>query len=120
MTPLLNVAAAFTIGAIATYLLGGAMMRRRVAPPRTDAQLREQVRSRLPDLVSYPDAIEVGVEAGIVRVSGRVLSRELGGLLMRLTDIPGVYKVHNALATLDDPTTLEEVERSGRRSGLPA
>lgn len=120
MNPLFNVAAAFALGAATAYLLGGAIMRRRVAPVRSDAQLCEWVRSRLPKLVSYPGAVEVGVESGILRVSGRVLSRELDGLLMRLTEIPGVYKVHNALATLDDPTSLDEIQSGGRRGGVQA
>ena len=118
MKPLLNVAAAFSIGAALVYWLGAAMWRRRVTLPITDSQLCEKVRARLPELVTYPQAIEVGVEAGIVRVSGRVLARELDGLLMRLIQIPGVRKVQNALASLDE-TRLDEIVDRGH-GALPA
>jgi hypothetical protein len=118
MHPLFNATAAFVVGAAATYLLGRAILRRRVRLPLTDAQVRESVRSRLPDLVSHPEAIHVAVQAGVVRVSGRVLSREINGFLMRLTDLPGVYKVYNALSTLDDLGALDEVQDIERRSDL--
>lgn len=77
--------------------------------PQSDAQLRERVRSRLGHWVSHPRAIDVDVEEGVVRVSGQVLAKELDGLLSRLTGIPGVRKVHNALVTLADPSGFGEV-----------
>jgi hypothetical protein len=101
--PLLNVIAAFTAGAVVTYMVGDAMLRRRDAPP-TNAQLRDLVRARLADLVSYPDAIEVDVDADgrLVHVSGHVLASELDRLLSQLTQVTGVYKVYNALVSLED------------------
>lgn len=120
MKPLLNVAASFCIGAALVYGFDATMRRTRVALPVSDAQLGEQVRALLPELVSYPQAVDVGVQSGIVRVSGRVLARELDGLLMRLTEIPGVHKVHNALATLDDSASLDEIQDRGRRGASPA
>ncbi len=104
--PLLNVAAAFAIGAAVTYFIGGALMRRRGGLPPSDSQLREHVCSRLADLVSHPEAIQVTVESGVVRVSGRVLAGEMESLLMRLIDVPGVYRVHNALSVVDDLNAL--------------
>ena len=74
-----------------------------------DAQLRERVRSRMDLLVSHPRAIEVSVEDGVVRLSGQVLTKELDGLLSQLTGMAGVRKVHNSLATLDDPSGFGEV-----------
>ena len=102
--PLLNIIAAFTAGGVATYLLGDAMLRRREAAPPTDAQLRDMVRARLADLVSYPDAIEVDVDPDgrLIHVSGHVLASELDRLLSHLTQVTGVYKVYNALISLEN------------------
>lgn len=108
MNPFANVIVSFAAGALAAWCVTRMLRRRRMPVRYTDAQLRERVRARLPDLVSHPDAVEVGVEAGIVRVSGRVLARERDGLLSRLTHMPGVNKVHNALSTLDDPSDLAQ------------
>jgi osmotically-inducible protein OsmY len=102
MNPYINVVAAFAAGAAAAWCLGGVIMRHRTPLRESDAQLRERVRKRLAGLVSHPDAVEVSVEEGVVRVSGRVLSHELDGLLMRVKDLPGVHRVYNALSTLDD------------------
>lgn len=120
MKPLLNVATSFCLGAALVYWLGAVMRRTSAVLPISDAQLGEQVRALLPKLVSYPQAVDVGVQSGIVRVSGRVLARELDGLLMRLTEIPGVHKVHNALATLDDSAGIDEIQDRRRRGALPA
>jgi hypothetical protein len=111
--PLLNVLAAFALGAGVTWWLGSAMARRTELSPRDDALLRERVRARLADLVTYPDAIEVVVEDGLVRVSGHVLAQEMDGLLLQLTDVPGVYKIRNALDALKDPADLENLEAPG-------
>jgi len=131
----LNVVAAFAAGAIAMYYFDAALGRSRRAvardrgfaaasrldrrasgEPKTDAQLRERVRSQLGHWVSHPRAVEVDVEDGVVRVSGQVLAKELDGLLSRLTGIPGVRKVHNALVTLDDPGGFGEAPQAGRQS----
>jgi hypothetical protein len=102
--PLLNVIAAFTAGAVATYLIGDAVLRRREAPPPTDEQLRDMVRARLADLVSYPDAIEIDVDPDgrLVHVSGHVLASELDRLLSQLTQVTGAYKIYNALVALEN------------------
>lgn len=102
MRHLWNVAAAFAAGAMAVYYVDLAMSRRLLSAERpNDAQLRERIRARLPELVSQPDAIEIEVDSGVVRVSGRVSPEERSGLLMRLTDMPGVRMVRNAV-TSDD------------------
>jgi osmotically-inducible protein OsmY len=80
--------------------------------PQSDAQLRERVRARMGHLVSHPRAIEVSVEEGVVRLSGQVLAKELDGLLSQLTHMPGVRKVHNALAALNDPSGFSEDRRA--------
>lgn len=121
----LNAAAAFAAGALAMYCLYAALGRRpadrSTGPvrfdrdpsfqPESDAQLRDQVRSRLGHWVSHPRAMEVDVNEGVVRVSGQVLAQELDGLLSQLTGMPGVRKVHNALSVLDDPSGFGEVPR---------
>lgn len=91
----------------------GRLDRQSSSEPQSDAQLRERVRSRLGHWVSHPRAIEVDVEEGVVRVSGQVLAKELDGLLSRLTGIPGVRKVHNALVTLEDPSGFGEMPQAG-------
>ncbi len=100
---LLNVAAAFAAGAAAMYCAERAIARRRPGPQSpTDAQLCEHIKARLPDLVSQPDAIDIEVHAGVVRVAGRVRADERSGLLMRLTDMPGVRMVRNAVSSSDE------------------
>lgn len=95
------------------FVSTGRLDRQGASEPQSDAQLRERVRSRLGHWVSHPRAIEVEVDEGVVRVSGQVLAKELDGLLSRLTGIPGVRKVHNALVTLDDPSGFGEVPQAG-------
>lgn len=112
----LNLLLAFAAGAVVTYFAGSLLPRpraqrpvRAAAQPADDARLRQQVRTRLDDLVSHPRAIEVEVQEGIVRVSGQVLEQELDGLLSQLTMVPGVRRVRNALAVLADPGGFGEV-----------
>ena len=62
-------------------------------------------------LVSHADAVEVTVDGGLVRVSGYVLATELDGLLSRLTRLPGVHKVHNALSVVTDPGRFDELSQ---------
>jgi osmotically-inducible protein OsmY len=89
----------------------GSLDRQSSTETQSDAQLRERVRSRMGHLVSHPRAIEVSVDDGVVRLSGQVLTKELDGLLSQLTGMTGVRKVHNALATLDDPSGFAEHQR---------
>ncbi len=91
------VVAGFTLGALGTWWLASWMMGRGVPATYSDAQLRDNVRARLPEWVSDPDSVSVEVEAGVVRVAGPVAADEADRLLTRLTYLPGVYKVHNAL-----------------------
>jgi osmotically-inducible protein OsmY len=102
MRTLWNVAAAFAAGALAMYCVNAAMSRRHVPAERpSDAQLRERIKARLPELVSQPDAIDIEVHSGVVRVSGRVAAEERSGLLMRLTDMPGVRMVRNSVSAFE-------------------
>ena len=110
MRSLWNVAAAFTAGAVAMYLVDAVLSRRPIATGQpSDAQLREQIQARLPDLVSQPEAIDIEVESGVVRVSGRVPVDERSSLLMQLTDMPGVRMVRNSVSAFEgggEPSNL--------------
>lgn len=80
------------------------------ADPQSDADLRDQIQTRLGRLVSHPGAIDVSVSNGMVRLSGRVLAKERDGLLEQVQQMPGVQKLVNAMTSLDDPHDM------GRRS----
>ena len=67
-------------------------------------------------LVSHPDAIQVSVDGGVVRVSGHVLASEQDRLLSQLTHLPGAHKVHNALSAVQDPDRFEE-QRAAQLQG---
>jgi len=74
--------------------------------PRSDAELRERVQERVGRSVSFPRAIHVHVQDGVVRLSGRVLSKERDGLFEQLQQEPGVQKLVNALSVHDTPQEL--------------
>jgi osmotically-inducible protein OsmY len=80
------------------------------ADPRSDAELRDRVESRLGVIVSYPGAIRVDVDNGVVRLSGRVLAKERDGLLAQVQQIPGVQKLINAMSAHDQPGGITEAE----------
>jgi len=102
MRTLLNVVTGFVAGAAAVYCLDAARTSRRHSSERpSDAQLRERIKARLPELVSQPDAIDIEVNSGVVRVSGRVPAEERSGLLMQLTDMPGVRMVRNSVSLFE-------------------
>lgn len=117
MHPILNVAASFAAGAAAMYWFDSAVSRRHaggMAP--SQSRLREQVQACIGRLVSHPDAIQVSVDGGVVRVAGHVLASEQDRLLSQLTHLPGVHKVHNALTAVQDPDRFEE-QRAARLQG---
>ena len=109
-----NLAASFAAGFLAVWLADRLVQHwtersaRSEPTLQSDAKLRAQVRDRMDMLVSHPRAIEVEVHEGIVRVSGQVLAQELDGLLLQLLRVPGVLKVHNALASVDTPHAFGE------------
>lgn len=111
--PLLTVGAGLAAGALLTFWIADMLARRAQHTPHDDVLLLEQVRSQLHGLVRFPEAVDVAVAQGIVHVSGRVLAQELDQLLLRLTDLPGVYKVHNALATVHEARALENLQAPG-------
>lgn len=86
----------------------GSVLQQRVAQLRVaeDGVLRDRVQQRVSALVSHPGAIHVDVQDGDVRLSGRVLTPELSGLLLHVRDMEGVRRVVNALDARDDPRAL--------------
>jgi hypothetical protein len=76
------------------------------ADPQSDAELRDQIQTRLGRLVSYPGAIDVSVSDGVVRLGGRVLAKEREGLLEQVQQMRGVQKLVNAMASLDHPRDM--------------
>ena len=76
------------------------------ADPRSDAELRSRIELRLGRMVSHPRAIQVQVEGGSVRLTGRVLAKERDGLLEQVRQIPGVQDVVNAMSAHDYPQEI--------------
>lgn len=110
MNPLLRAAAVFAASFMATWWAVRAVMRRRSGLVRyTDAQLRERVQEQVAANLDHPQGVSVSVQTGTVHLSGRVLPRELERLLMRVKDVPGVHRIHNALSVLDETTPAERL-----------
>ncbi|AMO24946.1 hypothetical protein UC35_21565 [Ramlibacter tataouinensis] len=102
-SPWLATLAAFALGAAATWLTVAAIDNWRREPSGiSDDLLRDRVRARIGELVARPDAIRVAVEGGVVRLSGEVLPQERDALLSALIVVPGVWRVRNALGTLQE------------------
>lgn len=76
------------------------------ADPQTDAELRDRIQGRLDRMVSHPRAIAVAVDNGVVRLSGRVLTKERDGLLQQVREMPGVQKLVNAMTAHDNPQDI--------------
>lgn len=85
------------------------------ADPRSDAELRDRVRSALDRMVSHPGALHVSVEDGVVHLSGRLLALEREGLLAQVQHMPGVKKlvdttVAHQVAAPARPTAVAETD----------
>jgi hypothetical protein len=106
VAPLVKVGIAFAASALLTYFLGDALLRRRGSMLDHESRLRDRVRGRIADLVSYPHEIQVRVEGGLVHLSGRVLAGELDRLLSQLTQVPRVFRVYNALDAVRDESAF--------------
>jgi hypothetical protein len=81
------------------------------ADPRSDAELRARVQELLGRAASFPGAIQVDVEDGSVRLSGRVLAQERDALLQQVLQTPGLQKLVNAMTSHDSPQQV-----AGRRA----
>jgi osmotically-inducible protein OsmY len=116
MNRLVNILVGFAAGSLAVWWVAGVSERRRMPADFSDDELRKEVRRKLGEWVSHPELIDVEVHAGIVRVTGNVLEHESDLLLSRLTYLPGVRKVHNALSRRTEPRTQNEPLEQGQAS----
>jgi hypothetical protein len=99
--PWLNVTAAFALGAAVTWFAAAAAQRIRTAPgPLSDDIVLRHVKARVAEVVSRPDAVQVTVENGVVRLAGEVPAEERDALLTQLLYMPGVVRLRNALGAL--------------------
>jgi hypothetical protein len=95
----LGVTGAFAIGAAVVWLANWALEHLKHGPgPLSDDIVLSRVRSRIGQLVSRPEAVDVSVENGVVRLSGQVPPEERDALLTQLLYMPGVVRLRNALA----------------------
>jgi hypothetical protein len=98
--PWLGVAGAFALGAGATWLIAWAVEHLRPGPgPVSDDIVLERVRARVAELISQPDAVDVSVENGVVRLAGHVPPEERDMLLTQLLYMPGVVRLRSALGS---------------------
>jgi osmotically-inducible protein OsmY len=66
-------------------------------PPRTDAEIRERIRSQMARTLSQPEAIQVEVSGGCVTLRGQVQARDSILLLAEVQSTAGVTDVRNEL-----------------------
>jgi len=98
--PWLTATGAFAIGAAMTCLSVWIADRMRSLPgPISDDLVLKHVRERIGELASDPDAIDVSVENGVVRLAGDIAPDERDTLLTQLLAMPGVVRLRSALGT---------------------
>lgn len=96
----LGIAGAFSIGAAAVWAANWAFEHLKLGPgPVSDEVVLSRVRSRIDQLVSRPEAIDVSVQNGVVRLSGQVPLEERDSLLTQLLYMPGVVRLRSALGS---------------------
>lgn len=96
-----NVLGAFALGMGMTFL-AHALLRRLESSgpgPVSDDIVLQRVRSRIAELVSQPDEVQVSVENGVVRVVGHVPHEERDVLLTELLATRGVLRLRSALSS---------------------
>jgi hypothetical protein len=98
--PFAAAAISFALGAALTWAVAEAVRRVRTHPgPISDDIVLERVRARIANIVTQPDALEISVENGVVRLAGDVSAEERDQLLTQLLWLPGVVRLRNALGT---------------------
>jgi hypothetical protein len=98
--PFAAAALSFAVGAALPWAIAEAAHRVRARPgPISDHIVLERVRARVAHIVTRPDAVDVTVENGIVRLAGDVSPEERDQLLTQLLWLPGVVRLRNALGT---------------------
>ncbi|HTH79091.1 MAG TPA: hypothetical protein VL593_08945 [Ramlibacter sp.] len=92
-----NVLGAFALGMGMTFLVDALIRQLRSGPgPISDDIVLQRVRSRIGELVSQPDSVDVSVEDGVVRVSGQLPQQERDMLFTELLALPGVVRLRAA------------------------
>jgi len=81
-----------------------------------DAQLNERIRAQLGRLVLNPHAIKTEVQAGCVRLRGKMLRHEVGALMGGLWNVPGVQRIVNELAVYTEPGNEPDLQGERRIS----
>ncbi|MEJ6023322.1 BON domain-containing protein [Ramlibacter sp. PS4R-6] len=98
--PFAATALSFALGAALVWSVDAAVRRARARTgPISDDIVLERVRERVATIVSRPEAVEVSVENGVVRLAGQVPPEERDQLLSQLLWLPGVIRLRNALGT---------------------
>jgi osmotically-inducible protein OsmY len=75
--------------------------------PSDDRQLHDRIRSRLGHLVDQPGKVEVHVADGLVTLSGSARLTEVDALVAAVSDMLGVERVDNRMATAHSPPASE-------------
>ena len=117
MRNLLLAAVAAALGATAVYFLDAAATRRRRgrdAFVNTDARIEKQVRALIEFVASNPDALQVTVADGLVRLAGEVPRAEMNRLLLGARDVAGVKMVYNSLTPREDGVGPSATARPAR------
>jgi osmotically-inducible protein OsmY len=97
LDPVATVVAAFVLGAAATWIVFTLLEHRRTSDIVDDETVRKRVRERVSRVASHPDSIDIDVEQGVVRLSGEVPPAERDAILSSVLEVPGVYRLRNAL-----------------------
>lgn len=80
-----------------------------------DLKLEQRVRAQLGHLVTHPQAIEIDVAAGCVRLRGRALRHEIGTLITGLWGVPGVQRIVNELSLHGHANDTTDWQGAGAR-----
>jgi hypothetical protein len=95
-----------------------AELRARLSPETVDDQvLVERVRAKAGRAVSHPHALHIDARAGVVILSGDVLSVEVVPLIARVRAIRGVHGVENHIMVHSDPGEISTLQ-GGRPAGV--
>lgn len=94
-----------------------AELRSRLRPEDvTDDVLQERVRARLGQTIRYARSIETSVADGVVTLRGPVLAEDVGRVVRRVGQVPGVTSVDNRLEVHAEPGDVPGLQ-GARRSG---
>lgn len=75
-----------------------------------DETLVARVRSEMGRYVSHPGAVEVSANAGVVTLSGNILSQEMQPFVAKVKSMPGVQRVENNLQMHEDAGNIPDLQ----------